>query len=380
MKAPRVLLLGVVWLAGVLAWAFAANGLAPSFRKLPDWPRGLLERVVPLARWDSGWYLGLAEHGYESPPERIGQQTNHAFFPLYPALTRALSRATGLETSRAGTLISVVSLLGALLLFASYVERRFGRERARPAILLLLLFPTAFFFAAVYSEALLVFLSLASIVAMERRRPVVSALAGFLAGLTRVSGLVLVPYLFLVALRARRERGDSWGRAAALSIGVALAPLAGFAALAVFFWRRFDDPFLFVAAQHNWAQAPKTIVEGPALIWTSIVNDLTTGHVFSRSPVVILDGLILLLFLILGIGLARRRLYAEAVYVVATCGIVLLSGTLESGGRYVLPAFPAFAQMAGIANRPRLFRVWLGMSALMQAGYVFLFVHGRWAG
>ena len=37
------------------------------------------------ARWDSGWYLDIAEHGYSFVP---GKQSNVAFFPLYPDLIR----------------------------------------------------------------------------------------------------------------------------------------------------------------------------------------------------------------------------------------------------------------------------------------------------
>src|SRR5207249_4648539 len=111
---------------------------------------------------------------------------------------------TGIETSLAGNLVSAASLLGALVLFRRWVSRRFGEARAGASIAALLLFPPSFFFAAVYTEALVLFLALAAVVCLEEDRPALAATAGLLAGLTRISGLCLAVFLCLVALRQRR--------------------------------------------------------------------------------------------------------------------------------------------------------------------------------
>jgi hypothetical protein len=59
---------------------------------------------------------------------------------------------------------------------------------------------------------------------------------------------------------------------------------------------------------------------------------------------------------------------------------VFSSGTLESAGRYVLAAFPAFAVLAGLAHRRGLFVALLVLSAAAQAAYVWAFVHWYWTG
>ncbi|MGN5379570.1 hypothetical protein ACQ4WX_26700 [Streptomyces lasalocidi] len=43
--------------------------------------------------WDSVWYLGIAGHGYghDLPSPAPGVHSDRAFFPLYPALVRALT-------------------------------------------------------------------------------------------------------------------------------------------------------------------------------------------------------------------------------------------------------------------------------------------------
>jgi hypothetical protein len=345
------------------------------------WSYDIARRVTPLARWDSGWYVNLAEAGYFwEPPTRVGQETNHAFFPLYPGLIRLVVRTTGLETSLAGNLVSAAALLAALLLFASWTERHYGEARVFSAALVLLLFPTSFFFAAVYTEALLLALSLAAVEAFERRRPALGVLAGVFAGLTRVSGLVLAPYLALVAFRASRSAGVSPARALGKAGLAAASPLAGFGLFCLYFWRRFSDPLLFVKAQHNWSGQTKSILDGPSLIFRGVAEDLQQGRILGDAHARTLEGLYLLVFLVLGAVLIRQRLRAEALYVVLTVAIVFTSGTFESAGRYVLPAFPAFAALAGVEKRPGLFRSLLVLSGLAQVAYVWAFVHWYWAG
>jgi hypothetical protein len=376
----RVLLLGAVWLAFVWAVALVAARSTPWLSARTGWSEELSRRVPALARWDSGWYVSIAEGGYEAPPVRVGQETNHAFFPLYPALMRGVSRATGLDVARAGALVSAAALLGALLLLAAWTRRRFGEGRVWPALLAFLAFPTSFFFAAVYSESLLLFLALGAVLALEEDRDGLAAAAGLLSGLTRISGLVLAPALFLVSWRRSHELGRPVPQALLRAGLVGVSPLAGFGLFCLYFHERFGDALLFVKAQHNWSREAKTVFDGPRLILQEIVRDLATGHVFVKSPVRTMEGVFLLLFFFLAWRLAARRLWPEALYVFLTVAIVLTSGTLESGGRYVLPAFPAFAVLGGLAARPAVFRALVALSLAAQAGYVWLYVHWLWVG
>lgn len=379
----RVFGLGLSWLAGVWIVAGISGSFLPGMSAGRPWSYDITKRVSPLARWDSGWYVDIAEAGYREPPTSVGQESNHAFFPLYPALIRLVVRTTGIETSHAGNLVSALALLGALLLFADWTKRRYGEARVVPAVLVLLLFPTSFFFAAVYTEALLLALSLSAVGAFERRRPMVGALAGFFAGLTRISGLVLAPYLALVAFRAERDAGSPRSRALAAAALGAASPLLGFGFFCLYFWKRFRDPLLFVTAQHNWSGEAKSIFEGPSLIWQGVVEDIQRGRIFGAAPARTLEGLYLLLFFVLAVVLVLQRRRAEALYVLLTVSIVFASGTFESAGRYVLPAFPAFAVLAGLNSLPSrrdLFRALLVLSGLAQVVYVWAFVHWYWAG
>ena len=109
------------------------------------------------ARWDSDWFLRIAEDGYGSAERRSA-----AFFPLYPAARRRarpgprrpLRARRDRRLARRG--------LAAFVLLYRLAETRLGAEGARRAVLYLALFPMALFLQAVYSESLFLLLVVAA--------------------------------------------------------------------------------------------------------------------------------------------------------------------------------------------------------------------------
>ena len=128
----------------LLVWGAAALALAwfPAHHGLSFGP-GL------WVRWDSGWFLRIAQHGYASdPPNTV------AFFPLYPGLTAVLGRVLGDHYALAGLLIALAACLAAFELLWQRGLRQLGQPGALRAVLYLAVFPTAIFLQAVYSESL----------------------------------------------------------------------------------------------------------------------------------------------------------------------------------------------------------------------------------
>jgi len=77
----------------------------------------------PLCRWDCGWYLGIAEHGY-SPHEDPAQPgaTNFAFFPLYPLLVRFVAPLIGGQLLTSAIVISNACCFIALVFVYRYAR------------------------------------------------------------------------------------------------------------------------------------------------------------------------------------------------------------------------------------------------------------------
>src|SRR3954469_3105969 len=69
--------------------------------------------LAPLARWDSVWYLTIADSGYH------GSSARAAFFPLYPALVRGVGTVLGGSHAAllvAAFLVSLAAFVAALAL------------------------------------------------------------------------------------------------------------------------------------------------------------------------------------------------------------------------------------------------------------------------
>src|SRR3954449_1096896 len=199
--------------------------------------------LSPLARWDSVWYLRVADRGY---PDGGAEA---AFFPLYPVLARGLGELGGGSAGAvliAAYLISLAALLAALAIFHRLVSLELGRRLASPALLLLALFPGALYFGAPYSESLFL---LASVAAFYAARTGYWPWAGAClaaAAATRSAGILLVvPLAFLLAqnVRAGGRRGDG--------LWLLLGP-AGLAAFALYLGLQQGDPFAFTHVQDFW--------------------------------------------------------------------------------------------------------------------------------
>ena len=110
------------------------------------------------ARWDVGWYLGVAIDGYSYVPNRPLDQQNIVFFPAYPLLMRVAGRLLGGASTAfalGGTLISLAAFFGALVYLYRLAREMLGDDgEASAAVWLLATFPFALFFSAVYTESL----------------------------------------------------------------------------------------------------------------------------------------------------------------------------------------------------------------------------------
>src|SRR5918995_7068834 len=81
--------------------------------------------LAPLARWDSVWYLRIADSGYGDSAPRA------AFFPLYPLLVRVLATPLGASEPAlllAAYALSLTAFLGALFLLHRLAELELGRR------------------------------------------------------------------------------------------------------------------------------------------------------------------------------------------------------------------------------------------------------------
>ncbi|HUD70625.1 MAG TPA: mannosyltransferase family protein [Dongiaceae bacterium] len=225
--ATRLGLLVVGWLALFLL----PSGLTLQTGNLVHHAPGpaLLEM---WARWDSEWYLLIADRGYGADDEFLPRKVAYehgddtGFFPLYPLLVRLVAR-TGISSLAAGVLVSNVALLVALAALHRLVDRDRGGAAADRAVWLVAAFPTSFFLSAVYAESLMLATLLLAIVAARDGRLLVAGLAAAACALSKPTGcLALLPVWVEIATGDRRRAGLPSAGAPRAPIAPRLAHLA----------------------------------------------------------------------------------------------------------------------------------------------------------
>ncbi|MDV9193306.1 hypothetical protein R6L23_34720 [Streptomyces sp. SR27] len=155
-------------------------------------------------RWDSVWYVRIAEHGYgyEVTLPNGDLHSDLAFFPLFPALERAVSTVLPLDAATAGLLLSWTAGLAAAWGMAKCGEHAFG---PRAGVLLAVLwgvYPTAFVQSMAYTETLFTALAAWSLYAVLRGRWILAGVLCAAAGLTRPTDVALIAALGITALVA----------------------------------------------------------------------------------------------------------------------------------------------------------------------------------
>lgn len=361
--------------------------------------------VAPFARWDSVWYLTIAQHWYAHIRERM------AFFPLYPGLMHVLGWVTR-SNLVAGVLISLVALAVALFLIERLVALDFGDEVARTTVLLIAFCPVSFFLSAVYTESLFLALSVGAIYAARRERWLLCGVLGFLAAISRNGGIALiVPTAVIYFYWPRQAPLTRWGSAAGRGLLQRLLPRhrlranalwlllipAGLAAYLAYLGISYGDwlaPFRVESAWYRHTTLPfTTIWHGATQAWHGFVQLFQGLHAPYRVPAYAQDAIsaslqdvYLFVFLVLGvIGLVGVFWQLGAAYGLYTLVLLLLAladpvslQPLASLPRYELVIFPLFIWGAKLLTRYRMKAYAIPALAVLLGVFTLEFATWRW--
>src|SRR5437667_4714439 len=134
----------LIWLGAVFAFYWFEPNRNP---RAGRWDSPLIHDLGSFtdvwARWDSVFFVRIAEHGYD--------HASAAFYPLYPGLVAALGRVFGGHYVLAAVVVSLAAALGAFLLLYRLALPQLGPVGAQHAVVYLAVFPMALFLQAVYS-------------------------------------------------------------------------------------------------------------------------------------------------------------------------------------------------------------------------------------
>ena len=212
-----------------------------------------------MCRWDSDWYVKLAERGYDGfPTPTLINAGNWAFFPLYPMLVAIAKALTGLDTIVAATGLSILLCIGS----ARVAWPLLGRDLRAYSLFsaFLVAGPFSIWFTTFYTEVLFLFLTTCVFAALERRRFVLAGIFAALLSATRIVGCFIVFAIVMELWRAHREAGGTWRdvipgvlKRPDWLLAIFIAPLGLFAYM-LFLHLRIGDAIAFSHVQRAWAR------------------------------------------------------------------------------------------------------------------------------
>ncbi|MFG2875209.1 hypothetical protein ACGFYU_09395 [Streptomyces sp. NPDC048337] len=348
----------------------AVRGAGVLVLTLGSWWAGRDPLKVLGRSWDSVWYLGIAANGYgrtQMWPDAVTGtgyiQSDYAFFPLFPALMRAVAAVLPGGLLPAGILIAWVCAAVAAVGVYRVGELVIGPRAGLLLVGLWAALPHSVVLSLAYTEPVLAALAAWALYALLRGHWMWAAGLAVLAGLTRPTGLAVAAAASAMALHAilvRRSRApEVW--AAGL-----LAPV-GWAAYVLAVGIHVRDPLGgYFAVQRNWGS--RFDFGGGAL--RSAERVLTGGHVplATTVTVALLAAAGLLALLLLLDRTPLPLLAYTAILLVITFGG---AGFFESKPRFLLPAFPLLLPVAAVMARARPRTAVLVTVGLAGLGYAY---------
>ena len=286
-------------------------------------PHGLHYALLGIwERFDTLWFLRIAEQGYDRPMAVI-------YYPLYPAAIRLVS---GLIPAMAAALL--VSTLAAFLFFwgllrlAGGALSEVGKLRT---LLLVCVWPTSFVLFAGYSESLTLTLVVWAVIFGREARWEAATACGLLAGSARPSGVLVFIPLAVMALRSRQAR----------SLVVALTPLG---LLGYWGWLRWSGRISVVEAYR--------LYQGMTMVppWKGLGEALRLIVTEHDTLLAIKLGLVIMV----AVSSLRRQVRIEdkAFALAVILQMLMYTGRPLLGAvRYVLMLYPVFLVWGAYAQR-----------------------------
>ncbi|MEO8955821.1 MAG: mannosyltransferase family protein [Ktedonobacteraceae bacterium] len=362
----RLILMMVTYFAYILLTA----------QKYSSTPVDTAALLTSWNHWDAANYVRIAQFGYQTP-------FDVAFFPLLPLMIAGCAYVLGSWSYlTVGTVISNAALLGALFVLYQIAVDAGGEKVARRTLLYLCLFPTAFYFFAVYNESLFILLSAGTFLAMRRQHWWLAGILGLLASLARSAGVLLViPYL-IELWQSRESIMASRQNLLLRIVPIVLIP-TGTLLYALYCWHISGNFFDFVNVQSHWGRHTSWPWRGifqafVDLFWNQPFGSFNEAHI-------ILDLTATLSFIALNIIGWRKLRLSYSIWVAVLLIYILLSpGTdktdvLLSNQRFVLEMFPAFITMAMLGiKHPRLHQAFMIVFPTLLATLSILFIMNRW--
>lgn len=374
MNSRRIIIFFLTWRVALLGIAFLAVLLIPQFGgSFPYYEVLLVRTGFPPAVWGFGnfdgvHYLTIAQTGYSA-------NYTQAFFPLYPLLIKIFNFINNYFVT--GLILSNLFFLSALIVIFKLFRMDYSSEISKKSMILLLAFPTAYYFGALYTESIFLFLVASSLFFVRKRNFLIGGLLAGLASGTRVVGVLLFP-LILVELYLEMKK-NKWTLTSKEFVrgllGSLLAPV-GLLSYMIYLKINFNDPLLFLNSQSIFGRTNTPFIFLPQVFFRYIKIFITVPPTTLPFFNALLEfSFTVFALVVLVLALKKIRLS----YIIFTLGVIIvptMTGTLLSMPRFALMSFLLFPFV--VERLGKFFKTVMVLLIILEALLLSLFVRGYW--
>lgn len=323
------------------------------------------------ANFDGEHYLSIAIFGYKA--------LQQVFFPIYPMLISFFAKlftqdplSLLINSTLIGLIISNASLLIALLFLYDLLKIDFSKKIAFFTIILILIFPTSFFFGALYSESLFLLLTVLAFLNIRKGNWFWASFFGMIAAATRVFGVLLFPAFLIEVFLQKKYSKIFWTLLIPLGLGLYM----------YYQYLTVGDPLAFYHIQDLVGeQRQSNLVILPQVYFRYIKMLSSVDPLSFIYQTVLLEFIVGIVFFILPIcGYFKKIRLSYLCYALVGFLITTVQGSFSSVPRYVLVFFPSFIALAiWFEHLPRLFKLlfFLILTFLLVVE-TSLFLRGYW--
>lgn len=306
--------------------------------------------------WDGPHYLSIAQNGYQTN----GVEANFiVFLPLYPLLIFIIKHLLQIDFLPASYVVSFLSSILLATLIYKLTVLDFPKKVAIYTVLLIFIFPTSFFLYIPYTESLFILLCAAVFYLLRRKYYWLSFLLTALAGLTKISGLALVP---AILFEVCADKNINKIQKIVFLFSGFLISISGFLVylfLNHYYWGNFFQFTIF--EKQNWYTIFAPFGDGlisafRSIFWRQGMERLFLGYV---QIGLFVFGLLTSIYVLIKVR------FSYGIFMFVSLWFAYSMSFWLSMPRYVLSMFPLFIPLALLCSKYVFFRfIWILFSLI----------------
>ncbi|MDP2945974.1 MAG: hypothetical protein Q8N61_00780 [bacterium] len=328
--------------SGFALLAISFLPLGRNYVAFPFYPRAHYLNWV-WANFDGLHYLEIALRGYHG--------FDFAYFPLLSWLISLAQRIFLTAPLPTAVLICNLAFLASLFVIFKIILLDYSTKIAWRTIFFIVIFPTSFYYGAIYTESVYLLLATLSFYFARKSKWLFCGILGYFAGLTRLVGVALLPAL-LAEWLIQNKFSFSWPKfLKTKAYFLFLVPL-GIITYAVFLQLRYGDALLFQKSMSVWEQSK--FVFPLQVFWRYLkIIFLFPDKTNLVYWVAILEMVSAFFYFALGFYALKRIRISYGIFMLLSLIIPIFTGTLQSMPRYILHLFPAFLAIALLTEKSK---------------------------